>query len=162
MAWDLQILETGNGGDFNYLGGDLKVVSGIENMPYLGMYGGNLEAVTDPKTLTDQAADWWGNWFMISQPSIQFNSLTEKTINTVSLTSSGRVLIENAVKSDLKFLSDLGCTVSVEVEIAAIDRINIRIKILMPNGTKRLILIDYRKTATGDFFIFDFNDDFFV
>lgn len=150
MAWDLQILETGNGGDFNYLGADLKVVTGIENMPYLGMYGGSIDD------------NWWGNSFMLNQPSIQFTSLSEKTINTVSLNSSGLVLIENAVKSDLKFLTDLGCKVTVEVEIAAIDRINIRIRILMPDGTKRLILIDYRKTAEGDFSIFDFNDDFFV
>jgi hypothetical protein len=34
---------------------------GIENMPYLGMFGGNIEESTVNKVEKLQSFDWWGN-----------------------------------------------------------------------------------------------------
>jgi hypothetical protein len=72
---DLAIIETGNGGDLQLVGNDLAMVNGIENMPYLGMFGGNIEESTVNKVEKLQSFDWWGNnLLMPGNQSIQFNS----------------------------------------------------------------------------------------
>jgi phage gp46-like protein len=160
---DFAIIETLNGGDLVLKGNDLVVVDGIQNMPYLAMFGGNVEQSTKNKITEEQSFDWWGNnLLMPSNQSIQFNSITEKVINTTALTSSGRVTIENAIKDDLKFLSDFGAEVSVTVSITATDRIDVNIKITQPAGGSRIIIINFKKKSDGDFYIFDFNDDFYI
>jgi hypothetical protein len=40
---DILLVETGNGGDVIFTGNDLAVINGFENMPYLAMFGGNVE-----------------------------------------------------------------------------------------------------------------------
>lgn len=160
---DFQLFETGNGGDLLIKGSDVVVVDGIQNMPYLAMFGGNVEQDTKNKITEEQSFDWWGNnLLMPSNQSIQFNSRTERVINSTALTSSGRVIIENAIKDDLKFLSDFGAEVSVTVSITATDRIDVNIRISQPAGGARVIVINFRKRSDGDFYIFDFNDDFYI
>lgn len=160
---DFALLETGNGGDLLLQGSDLVVVEGIQNMPYLAMFGGNIEQDTKNKVTEEQSFDWWGNnLLMPNNQSIQFNSITERVINNTPLTSQGRVTIENAIKTDLKFLQDLGAEVSVSVSITATDRIDVNIKINQPAGGSRIIIINFKKKSDGDFYIFDFNDDFYI
>lgn len=163
MSFDVAIIETGNGGDVQLNGNDLAIVKGIENMPYLGMFGGNVEAVTKNKVVDAQSFDWWANsLFMLSNQSIQLNSTVEKTLNSVALNSAGRVLIENAIKEDLKFLSDQGVTVQVDVIIYSVDRINVKLRISQLDGTQKVTTINFKKSLDGDFFILDFNDDFYL
>jgi hypothetical protein len=164
MGYDIAIVETGNGGDLQVMGNDLAAVRGIENMPYLGMFGGNKEQVTKNRVEEVQSFDWWANSLLMpSNQSIQLNSITEKTFDTVPLTSSGRVLIENAIKEDLKFLSDLGATVVVSVTIVATDRIDILLRITQSVGEEKVTIINFKKAASGDWYILDFNsDDFFT
>jgi phage gp46-like protein len=160
---DIALFETGNGGDLLLKGSDLAVYDGIQNMPYLAMFGGNVEQDTRNRVTEEQSFDWWGNnLLMPSNQSIQFNSQTERVINTTALTSQGRVLIENAIKADLKFLQDLGAEVSVSVSITATDRIDVNVKIQQPAGGTRIIIINFKKKSNGDFYIFDFNDDFYI
>lgn len=159
--FDLAIIETGNGGDLQQVGSDLAVVNGIENMIYLGMFGGNKEASTQSNIITD--GDFWGNnLFHPNAPSVQFNSETERVMNSVALTSSGRVLIENAIKKDLAFFSDLGATVEVSVTIVSTDKIRVQIKVTLPSQAPNITIINFRKALDGDYFILDFNDDFFI
>ena len=40
---DLQIIENGDGGDAVLNGNDLSIIDGFQNMPYLGMFGGNVD-----------------------------------------------------------------------------------------------------------------------
>lgn len=161
MTFDLAILETGNGGDLQIIGSDLAVVKGIENMPYLGMFGGNVEQSTTSVLVAD-SKDWWGNRLLMeSNQSIQFNSIVEKALNTTSLTSAGRVIIENAIKEDLKFLSPQA-TVEVSVTIVATDRINVKIKVGINVGGEQIIIINFRKSVDGDWFLTDFNNDFLI
>lgn len=160
--FDLSVIETLNGGDVQQVGNDLAVVYSIENMIYLGMFGGNVEASTDNASVQIESFDYWGNTLlMFNNPSQQFNSLTERTINTTPLTSSGRVLIENAIKKDLEFFKDLGGTVTVNVEIVATDKIKVRIRVEL-NNQQQITIINFRKSLDGDFFILDFNDDFLI
>lgn len=161
MAFDLAILETGNGGDLIILGSDLLVVDGIENMPYLGMFGGNVEQTTTTIRPKD-SKDWWGNdLLMKSNQSIQFNSITEKILNTTSLTSAGRIVIENAIKKDLEFLSPQA-TIKVTVTIEATDRININIQVAIEDGEVKVIVLNFIKQGDGDWLLEDFNNDFLI
>lgn len=90
---DIQVLETGNGGDIFLQGNDLVGVTGVENMPYLGTFGG------DP--------NFWGNDLLFSEnETFRFTSETNELLNNVALTSGNRLLIEEAIKRDLQFLVD--------------------------------------------------------
>lgn len=162
--FDLAIIETGNGGDFQLVGNDLAVVNDVENMIYLCLFGGNLEESTVTNFVRLQYFDFWGNnLFHPNDTSLQFNSDTERVMNSVALNSSGRVLIENAMKNDLKPFSDFGATVEVSVTIISTDKISCSIKVKLPDQQKQKItIINFRKSTEGDFFILDFNEDFFI
>lgn len=163
MIFDLSIGENGNGGDLQLKGNDLELVFGIENEAYLAMFGGNPEQDTPTVIVEEQSLDYWANDLMYKgNPATQFNSKTERTLNTTVLNSSGRVLIEDAVKADLSYLSEAGATITVKVTIISDDRLSIYIKISMPDGSGQIRVINLRKQVDGDFFIQDFNDDFFL
>lgn len=161
MSWDLAILETGNGGDLSLKGNDLAVVSGFQNMPYLGMFGGNVEQSTTNIKVADSKDFWANDLLMKSDQSTQFNSTVEKTINSTALTSQGRITIENAIKNDLKFLAPQAL-IKVTVTIVSTDRINVNIQIKVDTNDIKVIVINYKKVADGDWFMLDFNDDFFL
>ena len=161
--FDLAISEAnGNGGDLKIIGNDLTTVESIENMPYLGMFGGNVAASTtnDPVPTTSQRFDWWGNnVLMPSEQSIQFNSSVERILNTTPLTSSGRQTIEEAIKDDLKFLAD-SAKIEVAVSIISVDTININIRIIRTGVDQKIVTLVFQKATDGDWFLLDFNTDF--
>ena len=159
---DLAVIETGNGGDLQLVGNDLALVYAGENNPYLGMFGGNIEAVTKTKVQEELSYDWWGNTLLMpNNQSIQFNSLTERILNSTPLTSSGRIQIENTIKKDLAFMGDFA-DIFVSVSIVATDRIQVTIRITLSDSSVKVKVINFRKKLDGDFFISDFNDDFFI
>jgi hypothetical protein len=135
---DLQIIETFDGGDFVKTGKDIALIDGFQNMPYLGMFGGNPGNPTPLKRLeTEQAFDWWGNSLLMQQePGMQFNSETEHALNTVPITSAGRTLIEQAVRNDLKFMKTFA-KVSIAVSIVGVDRILIGVRIQEPDNIQQ-------------------------
>jgi hypothetical protein len=127
---DLQLKETGNGGDLVIGKSDLRIVEGFASMPYLALFGGNVEQNTPTERLTSsQYFDFWGNeLFHPNNPNLQFNSNTERTLKEVVLNSQGRLRIEQAVKSDLAFMNDF-CNIFVEVNLPMIDRVEIRVRL---------------------------------
>jgi hypothetical protein len=127
---DLELIETGNGGDLVKKGKDLSVIHGFQNMPYLALFGGNVEASTPSKRNKGELGfDYWGNSLLMdNDPEQQFNSLTERTLKNVPLTSSGRLLIEQAVVSDLDFMKSFA-TIAVTVSIVSVDRVKILVQI---------------------------------
>lgn len=132
---DLKIIETGDGGDAVLLNNDLVLIDGFQNMPYLGMFGGNVEqSTTGTIEPNEQQFDWWANNLLMQNDySIQFNSLLEKTLKSVPLTPSGRLEIINVVKDDLSFFKDFS-TISIDARIVSVDMIEINIKIQEPNN----------------------------
>lgn len=114
MISDILIYESGGGGEILIRGNDVATVSGYENAPYLSMFGGG---------------DWWGNALC---PGNEFLAKTEDVLKTTPLTSSGRIAIENAVKTDLSFLNNIpGTTWSINVSITSPTRLEI---LIMING----------------------------
>lgn len=167
---DLKVILTNNGGDLVKNPKDLALVFGFENMPLLAMFGGNVEENTATERVANQAyQDWWGNNLLFPKNAIrQFNSDTERTINTVALNSSGILQIEEAIKRDLAFMTQFA-KIQVQVRLTNVDRIAIGIKIeqkvlvyLWDNTNKELIdgfaLISSPDFDAGDG-IFDFSFD---
>ncbi len=132
---DLEVFETGNGGDLFLLGSDLAQVQGFENMIYLALFGGNL-AQSTPQTRPEGAEgfDWWGNALLMpNQPSQQFNSQTERTLNNVALTSGNLIQIQNAVNADLAFMNDFA-DVTVTISIIGVNKIKLAVEVKQPNS----------------------------
>ena len=132
---DLQIIETGNGGDLFLKGVDLAQVDGFENMIYLGLFGGNVAMSTpDERAANEMAYDWWGNsTLMPNNSSQQFNSQTERALNTIPLTSGNLIYIQNAVNADLDFMQPLA-EVTVTVAIIGVDKVRLQILVKEPNN----------------------------
>ncbi len=132
---DLRLVETGNGGDLELIGRDLSMVDGFENMPYLGLFGGNVEASTNgPKKPNEQAFDWWGNSLLMqNNESIQFNSQLERALNEIELTSAGRVRLEQIIMRDIGFMKSFS-ELQINTSIIATDNYKIEIKIIQPDN----------------------------
>lgn len=133
---DLKLIETLNGGDLVLLGNDLVVIGGLQNMPYLGIFGGNIEESTKEFNVDEQRFDFWGNdLLMLNQPEIQYNSETERLLSDIALNSSGRLIIEQTIAKDLEFMTKFS-KVSISSSIVSSDRIEINIKIQEPNNVE--------------------------
>ena len=163
--FDLAILETGDGGDIQLVANDLGLIYGIENQAYLAMFGGNKKASTKNQSsnlaVSAQNFDWWGNSILMpNDPNVQMNSLTENILNTTPLTSAGRLVIENAIKQDLQFLAP-SAKITVTVIIVATDKINVSIQMIQAEN-KEVIIINFKKAQSGDWFLLDFNNDFYL
>ena len=137
-ARDVRVFETGSGGDLQYNGQDLEGAVSFENFPYMAMFGGNPASITSEKTEGEESFDFWGNELLWSgNPDIQFNSRTEKVLSEVSLNSSGRKSIEEAVKADLSFMGAFS-DITVSVELPSLDTVKINILIQEPdNGVEQ-------------------------
>lgn len=153
----------GNGGDIQLLGNDLAIVYGNENQTYLALFGGNVEENTASVQPGKERFDWWGNTLLFgNQQARQYNSNFERTLNQVPLNSEGRVKLENAAKDDLKYLSAIGATVTVECSIIDVNVVELNIKTVYSSGSGKITVITFgKRTTNGDFSTLDFNEDFF-
>ena len=135
---DLILIETGDGGDFVKTKNDFVGIEGFENMVYLALFGGNIQASTPTQRLqSQQAFDWWGNSLLMpNDQGIQFNSETERVLMKTPLNSSGRLLIEDAVRNDLKFMKEFA-RVSVAVSIISDNRVVIGVQAQEPDNVQR-------------------------
>lgn len=136
VTTDISIFESGDGGEFSIVAGDLNFSETLYQQVYLALFGGNVEANTKANTLfTEERFDYWGNsLFWGNSSGEQFNSNTERVLESVILNSSGRLLIEQAVVDDLAYLSDL-LTAEVSVQLLETDKIRITIT-FTPKGNQ--------------------------
>lgn len=132
---DLAIHESGDGGNVNLLNNDFELTEGLFNMVYLAWFGGNPGFPTTGNEISsEQRFDWWGNsLFFPNDPDLQFNSTLEYVLSSTPLNSQGRILIENAAKTDLKFLSKFA-EVEVEVSIVSDNKVSIFAKLQEPDN----------------------------
>jgi len=139
---DLEVIETGNGGDLVKRPKDLSIIQGFQNMPYLAMFGGNPGFTTlAVRPENKQQFDWWGNDLLLKDtPDLQFNSLTEQILMDVALNSSGAALIEQAINDDLAFMKEFA-NVSVSVTIITDDRVAIGIVLQEPDNDQNKAFI---------------------
>lgn len=164
MSFDLKLIETGNGGDFVSLGNDLEITDTIYTLVYLSLFGGNVEESTVNGFVKPQSFDYWANKLVFgNEPTQQFNSETERTLNNTPLNTSAIEKISDAVLTDLAYLKKL-FKVTVKVSLPYINQIKIEIFFDgIENSTQAVAVIGIRKENNGDFSIFDFTiDDFLI
>ena len=132
---DLEVLETGNGGDIVKNISDLSVIDGFQNMAYLALFGGNPNHSTPVERLHDvQMFDWWGNDLLLKEnPKLQFNSLTEQTLMNVSLNNDGLAVVKQAVTRDLEFMKEFA-DLDISTSIISNDKVEIKVVIEQPDN----------------------------
>lgn len=138
---DINLHESGNGGEMSIVSNDLLIGESLFQQVYLALFGGNVEAVTrGDELITEERFDYWGNpLFFAETPSKQFNSITEKTINSVALNSQGRLSIINAVNEDLSYLTEL-LNYSIDAQIFEVNKIRIIINFTPKNNQQSRVL----------------------
>ena len=142
---DIAIHESGTGGDFTLIGGDIETIKGITNQVYLALFGGNYEQSTSADVANQKERfDWWGNNYLA--PENQFNSSFERTINDITLNSAGINRLVGAAKKDLQFLSDYA-DIEVSGSIVGINRFELQVILKEPDKktTKIVFLWDGTK-----------------
>ena len=129
MTKDINLHESGSGGEISIINNDLVLGEALFQQVYLALFGGNLEASTrGDELITEIRQDWWGNSvFFGENPNKQFNSLTEKALNEVVLNSSGRLTIINAINEDLDYLRSV-VNFTIDVIFSDYNTIKIMIK----------------------------------
>jgi phage gp46-like protein len=138
---DINLHESGNGGEMAIISNDLLIGESLFQQVYLALFGGNIEAVTrGDELITEERFDYWANPLFFSEiPSKQFNSITEKTINSVALNSQGRLSIINAINEDLSYLTEL-LNYSIDVQIFEVNKIRIIINFTPKNNQQSRVL----------------------
>jgi len=109
---DIMIEEFGSGGDIIIRNNDVVTVNGFENQPYLAHFGG---------------VTWMLNEILFEDnPNQYFTSRTETVLNETPLTSSGRILIEQAMAQDLEYLQEAveGTKINVTCKIASTNKLD--------------------------------------
>jgi phage gp46-like protein len=131
---DLKLVENNNGGDLSFNGKDLEIVRGWQNMPYLDLFGGNVEGSTKELKEGEQSFDWWGNTLLFDQQQqYQVNSEFERLLKNVSISSFGRIQLEQATKNDLKGFNSFA-EITVKLSIVSADRLSLFIQIKEPSN----------------------------
>lgn len=123
---DINLFETGSGGDFAIVNGDLLMAESLYQQIYLALFGGNIEANTkDAYLQSEERFDYWGNSLIWkTEKSSQFNSETERTIQNNALNSTGRLRIIQAINNDLEYLKSV---IVFESDVQITGRDNLKI-----------------------------------
>lgn len=151
MSKDLLLFESGSGGDLLVSNNDLNLVESLYQQVYLALFGGNIESDTTGQELETQIReDWWGNEiFNDNKIKKQFNSITERTLDSVTLNTSGRIDIVRAVEEDLKVLENIA-DFSIKVIILSTDRVKIEIQLIQPDEFQEKSFQFIWDNATGE------------
>lgn len=135
--FDVAIIETQNGGDAQKRGNDLAVIYGWENMPYLALFGHRGAVTKTTYAANEVRRDFWANNLLHpNEPAAQFNSTCEDRLHDTPLTSAGRLLIEEAIKADLKFMQPFA-VIKVATAIIATDNLRISIQVQQPDNLEQ-------------------------
>ena len=154
MSKDILLFESGDGGEMLVLNNDISLVETLYQQVYLRLFGGNVEANTTGNEIEGQQRDdWWGNTLLFNdRKDKQFNSNTERVLDSVALNTSGRIDIIRAVEDDLKNLENIA-DVFVNVVILSHTRIEISVLLRKPEGIEDKALQFIWDNATKEIII---------
>ena len=109
---DYVLYETFDGGSkfFYNKKKDIQTTRSLFTYVYALILGGNVEAsTTGAEQPREKRSDFWGNSaFYQNSPEKWLNSSFEKAINTIELSTVGRVKLEQSLNDDLKRLKIYG------------------------------------------------------
>ena len=138
---DINIHESGDGGQITILNNDLLLGEVAYNQFYLALFGGNIEANTLGNEIKSQlTSDYWQNsLFYSDRPNKQLNSNTERVLSNLVLNDSGKIELTNAINSDLSYLSSV-FVFSVEVFFEPQNKVVVNINFSEKTGIQEKIL----------------------
>lgn len=138
---DLLLYENGDGGELAILYDDLLLVEELYQQVYIAFFGGNTAQNTKDKYLSgEERFDYWANTLIWKEkPSKQFNSFTERTLNSVALNGAGRIEILRAMEKDLSYLSDV-LIATLDVEFLSLNKIKLIIEFKQKSNQENKVL----------------------
>lgn len=126
---DILIFESGDGGEMKLKNDDLETVSSITNSFYLALF-------------SSKTSDWWGNAELLADN--HFSSTFEKTLDSVSLNSSGLKQLEQSALEDLSFLKQYG-EITVFAAVLDLNKISLKINFKEPSGSEKIVKFVFDK-----------------
>ena len=126
---DILIYESGDGGEMKLKNDDLETVSSITNGFYLALF-------------SSKTSGWWGNSELLADNT--FDSSFERTLDSVSLTSSGLKQLEQSALEDLNFLKIYG-EISVFASVLDLNKISLKINFKEPSGSEKIVKFVFDK-----------------
>ena len=126
---DILIYESGDGGEMKLKNDDLETISSITNSFYLALF-------------SSKTSDWWGNAELLADNP--FDSSFERTLDSVSLTSSGLKQLEQSALEDLNFLKIYG-EISVFASVLDLNKISLKINFKEPSGSEKIVKFVFDK-----------------
>ena len=126
---DILIFESGDGGEMKLKNDDLETVSSITNSFYLALF-------------SSKTSDWWGNAELLTDNP--FSSTFEKTLDSVSLNSSGLKQLEQSALEDLSFLKQYG-EITVFAAVLDLNKISLKINFKEPSGSEKIVKFVFDK-----------------
>lgn len=144
MTKDIELYESGSGGEINIENNDIQLNESLYQTIYIALFGGNVEASTIGNEVeTEERLDYWANPLLFAtKTNKQYNSETQRTLSNVTINSNGRLKIKQAVENDLTFINSIA---SYEVEVSIISTDRIEIIITLSDGTELQFIWDNAK-----------------
>lgn len=138
---DIHLYESGSGGQLALINNDIALTEVLYNQFYLALFGGNIDASTTGNEINGQIRnDYWANSLFFADNSVkQFNSNTERVLDSVVLNSSGRLEIERAVNEDLSYLKNI-VNFTVNVYFDQTNKVVIEVKFSKKTDQEEKIL----------------------
>jgi phage gp46-like protein len=101
----------GDGGDIDFLGGNVVRSGGLSGAVYISMMGGNHLDEGDPES----RKQWWGN-YLDAAPERHIRGRTGTLIAGLPLSSANLGRVVDAVHQDTAWMVDIGLATNVTVE----------------------------------------------
>ena len=133
MSKDINLYESGSGGELYISNGDIALVETLYQTIYIALFGGNVED-----------DNYWANALLFAdKPKKQYVSETERTLQNVTINSSGRLKIKKAVENDLSYIKNIA---NYEVNVVILSADKIEILITLESGTEFQFIWDNAKS----------------
>ena len=123
---DVLLYQTNDDGDISVTGGLIEMSGGLQTAAYLSLFGGN----EDDDGIKGKVKTWWGN-LSENEKSHKYISETQNILESLPITSSNLLRVEDAAKRDLAWFKDSGVAtnVSVTASILGLNMIKLTINI---------------------------------
>ncbi len=111
---DIKLTASPDGGDFEFVNGQLTLDDGPETAIYLSLFGGNFDDSGDE---VDDTKQWWGN-LTTDVDEEKYRSRTQHTLRGLPATTGNLVAVRNAATADLEWMrrtvfDDISVTASI-------------------------------------------------
>jgi len=113
---DVLLFQTNDDGDITIEDGLVELTDDFRTAAYLSLFGGN----EDDDGRDDNPLTWWANLNEID-PASKYVSETEFLLQSLPVTTSNLLRLEDAAIRDLSVFVDIGTVKELTVEVSLID-----------------------------------------